>query len=198
MGGEKSTESPPTENADHHNEQFARGPTAAASSTELLATRTGVEKYIERIAIGSRSIDIQWVEEQMSDGVVEGAQQNSIVVPWQPTTFRRKRELMQPSNGARPIRVEARAKLLGFIAKGRGWLDEILSDPTTKIETIAKREGMPERSARSILSLAFLAPDIVKGAIAGTLPRGFGVSRLIDLPANWDAQRIALGLTTPS
>jgi hypothetical protein len=34
-----------------------------------------------------------------------------------------------------------------------------------------------------ILSLAFLRPDIVRGAVAGTLPRGFGVSRLIDLRA---------------
>jgi site-specific DNA recombinase len=44
------------------------------------------------------------------------------------------------------------------------------------------------------LSLAFLAPDIVKAAVDGTLPRGFGVSRLMDLPAGWAAQRRALGL----
>src|SRR5437764_8650345 len=85
-----------------------------------------------------------------------------------------------------------------YIAKARGCLNQILSDPEAKIETIALREGLPERSARSILSLAFLAPQIVKGAVAGTLPRGFGVSRLIDLPANWNAQLIALGLSAQS
>jgi len=60
------------------------------------------------------------------------------------------------------------------------------------------REGIPERSARSIISLAFLAPEIVRGAVDGTLPRGFGVSRLIDLPARWTAQRSLLGLAGPA
>ena len=134
----------------------------------------------------------------MKEGMLEGPRPTPIVIPWQPTTFRRKRELMQPADGARPIRVEARDKLLGYIAKARDWLDELLSDPTAKIETIALREGLPERSVRSIVSLAFLAPDIVRGSVAGTLPRGFGVSRLIDLPANWNAQRIAVGLPARS
>ncbi|HEY1944750.1 MAG TPA: hypothetical protein VGH40_21765 [Roseiarcus sp.] len=48
------------------------------------------------------------------------------------------------------------------------------------------------------LSLAFLAPDIVKTAVDGKLPRGFGVSRLTDLPANWNEQRRAMGLAMPS
>jgi hypothetical protein len=52
------------------------------------------------------------------------------------------------------------------------------------IETIANREGVSERSARMGLSLAFLAPDIVQGAVDGILPRGLGVSRLTDMPPN--------------
>jgi hypothetical protein len=38
------------------------------------------------------------------------------------------------------------------------------------------------------LSLAFLAPDLVKAAIEGRLPRGFGLKRLVDLPMAWPAQ----------
>lgn len=45
-----------------------------------------------------------------------------------------------------------------------------------------------------ILSLAFLAPDIVTAAIAGTLPRGLGLSDMTDLPIDWSEQRIRLGL----
>jgi hypothetical protein len=33
--------------------------------------------------------------------------------------------------------------------------------------------------------LAFVAPDIVKGAIGGRPPRGFAVKRLIELPMAW-------------
>jgi hypothetical protein len=43
----------------------------------------------------------------------------------------------------------------------------------------------PPRIARSLASLAFLAPDLVKAAIDGRLPHGMGVARLTDLPAEW-------------
>jgi site-specific DNA recombinase len=39
------------------------------------------------------------------------------------------------------------------------------------------------------LSLAFLAPEIVKAAVEGRLPRGFGLKRLVDLPGAWPDQR---------
>ena len=38
------------------------------------------------------------------------------------------------------------------------------------------------------ISFAFLAPDLVKAAIDGRLPRGMGVARLADLPAEWSKQ----------
>jgi site-specific DNA recombinase len=43
------------------------------------------------------------------------------------------------------------------------------------------------------ISLAFLAPDLVKAAVEGRLPRGIGV-RLRDLPTEWSRQFEALGL----
>jgi site-specific DNA recombinase len=197
-GIRSAAETSPPENGGHKDHHIARVSTNAEGSTDPLLACAEVEKYIHRIEIGTRSVEIQWTDEPMWSEFADGAQPNSTVIPWRPTAFRRKRELMQPAEGARPIRAEARGKLLGYIARSASWLEEILSDSAARIETIAAREGLHERSARSILSLAFLAPDIVKGAITGTLPRGFGVSRLIDLPANWAEQRIALGLATRS
>jgi hypothetical protein len=48
------------------------------------------------------------------------------------------------------------------------------------------------------LSLAFLAPEIVKAAVEGRLPRGFGLKRLIDLPIASPHQWRALGLHAPA
>jgi site-specific DNA recombinase len=45
-----------------------------------------------------------------------------------------------------------------------------------------------------MISLAFLAPDLVKAAIEGRLPRRMGVARLEDMPAEWSRQREVLGL----
>ena len=44
------------------------------------------------------------------------------------------------------------------------------------------------------ISLAFLAPDLVKAAIEGRLPHGMGLVRLCDLPVEWSRQHQALGL----
>jgi hypothetical protein len=44
-------------------------------------------------------------------------------------------------------------------------------------------------------SLAFLAPDLVKAAVEGRLPRGIGVTRLRDAPAEWSRQYAMLGLS---
>ena len=70
----------------------------------------------------------------------------------------------------------------------------MISGKVEGIEAIAAREGVSERSARMGLSLAFLAPDIVQAAVDGTLPRGLGVSRLMDMPPSWADQRQALGI----
>jgi site-specific DNA recombinase len=45
-----------------------------------------------------------------------------------------------------------------------------------------------------LLSLAFLAPHLVKAIVDRRLPRGIGLTRMMDLPADWAEQRRALGL----
>ena len=77
-------------------------------------------------------------------------------------------------------------------------LDELLRHPTSSLVSIAQREVKSERSIRQSLSLAFLDPSLAKAAIEGSLPRGFGVKRLIDLPMLWSEQWAALGLRAPA
>ena len=50
------------------------------------------------------------------------------------------------------------------------------------------------RKVNMTISLAFLAPDLVKAAIDGRLPHGLGVTRLSELPAEWSRQRQTLGI----
>jgi site-specific DNA recombinase len=79
---------------------------------------------------------------------------------------------------SRPIRSESRALLVASMARGRRWLDELISDPNANVETIAAREGCSVRKINMTISLTFLAPDLVKAAIDGRLPHGMGVARL--------------------
>src|ERR1700722_16370983 len=67
---------------------------------------------------------------------------------------------------------DARAILIDALHAPRRWLDELLSDARVTLESLASREGRTVRSIRMTLSLAFLAPEIVKAAVEGRLPRG--------------------------
>jgi hypothetical protein len=55
--------------------------------------------------------------------------------------------------------------------------------------TLARLEGLLRPFARFL---------VVKAAIDGRLPRGFGVKRLMDLPMAWPDQWSALGLRAPA
>ena len=94
------------------------------------------------------------------------------------------------------MRSENRALLIASIARGRRWLNELIAEPTTNTESIATRERYSVRKVNMTISLAFLAPDLVRAAIEGQLPHGMGVVRLADLPAEWSRQRQMLGLPT--
>jgi hypothetical protein len=47
------------------------------------------------------------------------------------------------------------------------------------------------------ISMAFIAPALVKAAIEGRLPRGIGVASLREAPAEWSRQYERLGLPIP-
>jgi len=93
---------------------------------------------------------------------------------------------------------KARLGLISGLRDAYRWLDELITEPRHTIETIAARECKTERSIRMTLSLAFLAPGIVEAGIEGKLPRGFGVTRLTDLPMAWSEQWKTIGIAQPN
>jgi site-specific DNA recombinase len=120
-----------------------------------------------------------------------------LLIPWTKPPPKRFKEILLPAaierHRVRPIKFERRAALLKAIARGRAWLDEIISDSTT-VEDIAARQKCSVRHVNMTISLAFIAPGLVKAAVEGRLPRGIGVAALRDAPAEWSLQFARLGL----
>jgi site-specific DNA recombinase len=84
------------------------------------------------------------------------------------------------------MRANARLIVGSPLRDSHRWLGELLSDPRQTLESLALRKGKAERLIRMTLALALLiAPDIVKAAVEGRLPRGYGLKRLVDLPMAW-------------
>jgi DNA invertase Pin-like site-specific DNA recombinase len=159
-----------------------------------------VSTHIERIEIKTDQIVIQVSQAKITNRQKKKGN-NLLRVPWRKVASTRRREILisgpTPPKDARPIRSETRATLVASIARGRRWLEELTADPVANVEALAKREGCSARKVNMTISLAFLAPGLVKAAIEGRLPRGMGVARLCDMPAEWSRQFQMLGLTSP-
>jgi site-specific DNA recombinase len=152
---------------------------------DRVASQTDIRDRIDRVVIGRTMIQIH-----LSEGTEAGVE--TLTLPWTRPSPYRRREIIQGASdattGARPMRANARAILIEALGNAHRWLDELQSDPRKTLETLASWEGKSERSIRMTVSLAFLAPDIVKAAVEGRLPRGYGLKRLIDLPLAWPDQ----------
>ena len=157
-----------------------------------------IQNHVVRIEVQSDHLAIKLANANGGESKRKRGSRNVIEVPWRKTPSTRRREILLPDSGlredARPIRSESRALLVASIARGRRWLDELMTDPTANTESIAKRAACTARKVNMTLSLAFLAPDLIKAAIDGRLPHGMGVARLCDLPVEWSRQRQILGL----
>lgn len=125
-----------------------------------------------------------------------------VLISWCKPPSRKSREILLPPSVARhavrPIKAERRAALLKSIARGRKWLDEIVSGSALAAEEIAARHKCSVRHVNMTISMAFIAPALVKAAVEGRLPRGIGVAALRDAPAEWSRQFERLGLPQPN
>ena len=96
------------------------------------------------------------------------------------------------------MELDERNRLIRSIATGRSWLEELVKGSVRDMaELAARRTALRAPSAWRTPSLAFLDPALIDAACTGTLPRGYGVTRLMDFPARFADQWRALGLTRP-
>ena len=152
-----------------------------------------INTHVARVEIQSDQLLIE-----LTNAKGTSSRRNTLKVPWHKTPLKRRREILVPASvppqDVRAIRSENRALLVSSIARGRRWLNELITDPTANAKSIATRDGCSVRKVNMTISFAFLAPDLVKAAIEGRLPHGMGVVRLADLPAEWSRQYRMLGL----
>ena len=162
-----------------------------------IADRHMVLEQIARIDVHEDRLMIRFRSANAGDSS-DSADGHTLSVPWQKPPSRKSRQILiphgVPRNEVRPTRIERRARLVNAIARGRRWLEEIVSGAVTDVQQIAARQKCSVRQVNMTISLAFLAPDLVRAAVEGRLPRGIGVERLRDAPPEWSRQFEALGL----
>jgi hypothetical protein len=172
------------------NETSHSGITRVDDRKSILEQVARIDVHEDRLAIRLKSAD--------GKEIADAADDHLLSIPWRKPPSRKSRQILIPrgipKNEIRPTRIERRARLVSAIARGRRWLDEIVSGSVTDVQQIASRQKCSVRQVNLTISLAFLAPDLVRAAVEGRLPRGIGVERLRDAPAEWRQQFEALGL----
>jgi site-specific DNA recombinase len=178
-------------------EYLAASQDGSATATLPLADRGAVARLVAGVVVHEDRLIVR-LKSDNQDEASDSPDDRSLTIPWQKPPSRRPREILLPQNASRnevrPEQFERRARLVGAIARGRRWLDDVVSGRVTTVEELCTREKCSVRQANMTLSLAFLAPNLVRAAVEGRLPRGIGIERLRDPPTEWSRQFEALGL----
>jgi site-specific DNA recombinase len=175
----------------------------SGTPASAITGHSAIAEVIDRIDVYRDRLEVR-LRSQESPGTIklpgdsEPTGDRLLSIPWQKPPSKRFRQILLPHGSSRtevrPERPERRLRLVNAIARGRRWLDEIISGSVTDAEQIASRERSSVRHVNMTISLAFLAPKLVRAAVEGRLPRGINIERLRDAPAEWSRQFEALGL----
>jgi site-specific DNA recombinase len=169
----------------------------ASTRALSLGDRDTLAQLVAGIVVRKDGLMVRLKSENI-DEASAGLDGQSLSIPWQKPPSKRSRQILLPHNASRsdvrPQQFERRARLVSAIARGRRWLDDVVSGRVTTVAELCAREKCSARQVNMTISLAFLAPNLVKAAVEGRLPRGIGVERLRDPPTEWRRQFEALGL----
>jgi DNA invertase Pin-like site-specific DNA recombinase len=171
----------------------------AADQPTVLMNVAGVQVRKDQVAVWLKSLEVSEARSNAAK-LFDEESAPSLIVPWRKPPSKEPREILLPASvpraNIRPIKIERRAALLRSIARGRAWLEAVVSGGAT-VEDIAARHKCSIRHVNMTISMVFIAPDLVKAAIEGRLPRGIGIANLRDGPAEWSRQYERLGLAQP-
>jgi len=178
-------------------EHLAAKRDGSTTSALTLGDRSTVAELIAGIVVHRDRLVVRFKSDR-ADEASDRPDNQSLTIPWQKPPSKRSRRILLPHNASRsdvrPEQFERRARLVSAIARGRRWLDDVVSGRVTTVAELCAREKCSVRQVNMTISLAFLAPNLVKAAVEGRLPRGIGIERLRDPPTDWSQQFEALGL----
>lgn len=108
---------------------------------------------------------------------------------------RGRKEMFGPDGDALSISSTPNAALIKSLVRAHRWREELELGTVGSFTELAKREQCTERHVRTLVTLAFLAPDIAEAILNGTQPtdlalRNFGAKKI---PFEWAEQRRLLG-----
>src|SRR6266851_2424621 len=174
-------------------EHLATKQDRSTTSNVLSGDRGAVAQLVAGIVVYEDRLVVR-LKSENADEPSDSPDDRSLTSPWQKPPSKRSRQILLPHNASRskvrPAQFERRARLVSAIARGRRWLDDVVSGRVTTVAELCTREKCSVRQVNMAISLAFLAPNLVKAAVEGRLPRGIGIERLRDPPTDTNGPKL--------
>ncbi len=177
-------------------------PGEQARIVELLVEGVVVEEkgiVLTFRANGLRSLALQSQGADQTDAAAD--QEGDPITVRIPMEFKRRggrKEIVVPEVNASDVEVVASPQepLVLALAQARRWQDMLDTGKYATTRDLAQRLRLSKTYVTRILSLNFLAPDIIQAILEGREPSGLSLVRLSEpLPMAWEEQRRRLGFS---
>src|SRR6202051_1019591 len=143
-------------------EHLAAEQDGATTSVMPLGDRGDLAQLVAGIVVHKESLIVR-LKSDNADEASDCPDDRSLSIPWQKPPSRRSRQTLLPHNASRsdvrPEQFERRARLVSAIARGRQWLDDVVSGRVTTVAELCAREKCSVRQVNMTISLALLAPQ---------------------------------------
>jgi hypothetical protein len=143
------------------NEHLAANQGKSATATLPLGDRGALAQLVAGIVVHKDTLIVR-LKSDGGDQASDSPDDPSLTIPWHKPPSKRSRQILPPHNASRsdvrPEQFERRARLVSAIARGRRWLDDVVSGRVTTVAQLCTREKCSVRQVNMAISFAFLAP----------------------------------------
>jgi site-specific DNA recombinase len=116
---------------------FAAQQDGSTSKALQLGDRESLVQLVAGIVVQTDKLVVQ-LRSDHTDEEPDRSDSPSLTIPWQKPPSKRSRRILLPHNASRrevqPEQFERRARLVSAIAKGRQWLDDVVSGRVTTVQ----------------------------------------------------------------
>jgi site-specific DNA recombinase len=130
-------------------EHFAAKQDEASTRALPLGDRDTLARLVAGIVVRKDGLIVR-LKSENTDEASAGLDGQSLSIPWQKPPSKRSRQILLPHNASRsdvrPEQFERRARLVSAIARGRWWLDDVVSGRVTTIAELCAREKCSARA----------------------------------------------------
>src|SRR6266481_10135032 len=115
--------------------------TGVPTSAVRLGDRDDLAQLVAEIVVHRDRLIVRFKSDHADERT--DSPDGSVTIPWKKPPSRRSRQILLPHNASRsdvrPERFERRARLVSAIARGRRWLDDVVSGRVTTVAQLCAR-----------------------------------------------------------